>query len=1019
MRTSAVGFTPSFFRPLVSDEPEPSRPAGQEQEPLIYSSQKHGRLEEFIASTDFKEFRDEYKAVLKSIKAFVQDHANDLTPPLSDEIRNKVNNQFGALEKRLFDASGGGLDTPVAKEHMYGAGKRVFHEFAELLQDKGILLQNRMNAVLTLTGRLEFCFGGISSDLSDVTAILMACKYGLKGHAQQWKIKMLDELILQYVKATHHHRPGEEIHFVNAYYNYLADEMGVAQREDSYVRSYQGNIHQEQLEACRRHAHANLTPLRLAAYAADHYRSRIEEFLSNENIKKDEIDKDGFDKLKEMMKALIPEYGDVAQPVVVEPDPDTYQLAYSGRQQPVRGTRHFLKAFRKLGVIDYDKQSKVVLGQIEEGRIAMRDDLLYVKEQKRATPYELTASSLFKLAPEELLANMEKAEPEDMQARSAMLRMVIHHAYQAVTVEGDTGERLETWLRGFVEAMKERPSWPQGWTDPVILLAAFFGKASTLRDLLEAGGDKNAVDENGMTVLMLAVQERHVETVEVLLEKEANIEAKDAEGRTALMWAAETDHAGMAAALLEKKANIEAKDADGRTALMWAVGMGHAGVAEILLEKEANIEVKDPNGRTALLLASQLGHVGVVEALLKKEANKEAKDQHGSTPLVLAVAKGHTEVVEALLKAEADKEVTDQYGRAALLLASQLGHAGVAAALLEKGANIEAKDPNGRTALLLASQLGHAEVVATLLAKGANIEAKDPNGRTALVFAVENGHAGVVEALLKKGVDKKTKDRLLLRAAGRMAEGGDHVGVVEVLLKEGADMEAKNFYGCTPLLLAATVGHVGTVETLLEKGANIEAKDERVEFNVLMWAAIFGQTEAAKVLMQHGAGGNEALRAIAMKKSQVEIFVTPSLWGKVKTWVSGGDEAAIKAVTTLLQAGADGVTALLELAEQDAGSSLRFLIRAGADKARDAQGKTALMKAVEMTVSDNDSDSEKGKKVLKALLDAGADESIKDNEGRTAEEHAERAAGLENNKAFRVFLEVAASKKEGSWALWR
>ena len=59
----------------------------------------------------------------------------------------------------------------------------------------------------------------------------------------------------------------------------------------------------------------------------------------------------------------------------------------------------------------------------------------------------------------------------------------------------------------------------------------------------------------------------------------------------------------------------------------------------------------------------------------------------------------------------------------------------------------------------------------------------------------------------------------------RAAKTGD-LEEVRRLLRAGVDVNARNEYGYTALIVAASYGHPAVVEVLLEKGANGHAKDE-------------------------------------------------------------------------------------------------------------------------------------------------------------------------------------------------
>ena len=73
----------------------------------------------------------------------------------------------------------------------------VFHE-----KVKDRPLQRRMDAVVDLAIGAQVCSGGLLTALQKAIAKVNP-PLGLKEGAYQWKIKMMDALILQYVKAKH------------------------------------------------------------------------------------------------------------------------------------------------------------------------------------------------------------------------------------------------------------------------------------------------------------------------------------------------------------------------------------------------------------------------------------------------------------------------------------------------------------------------------------------------------------------------------------------------------------------------------------------------------------------------------------------------------------------------------------------------------------------------------------------------------------------------------------------------
>lgn len=142
---------------------------------------------------------------------------------------------------------------------------------------------------------------------------------------------------------------------------------------------------------------------------------------------------------------------------------------------------------------------------------------------------------------------------------------VVEHVHRLLKASEEAGESLEKWLCGFAPEIKKYWSAPRRftlplWANSVVILAAAFNKNSALRSLLEAGGNKNAEDENYKTALMLAAQGGSVEAVKVLINAKAKIDCKDKDGQTALMLAAINGHVETMKALIEASADKEAKN---------------------------------------------------------------------------------------------------------------------------------------------------------------------------------------------------------------------------------------------------------------------------------------------------------------------------------------------------------------------------------------------------------------------------------------------------------------------------
>jgi len=193
------------------------------------------------------------------------------------------------------------------------------------------------------------------------------------------------------------------------------------------------------------------------------------------------------------------------------------------------------------------------------------------------------------------------------------------------------------------------------------------------------------------------------------------------DGITALMIAAGNGHLEIVNALLTNGASVDIARWNGVTALMIAAGKGDLEIVEALLGKGASVNAACDDGETALYIAAQKGDLEIVEALLGKGASVDVARWDGKTALYIAAQKGHLEIVEALLGKGASVNATDRYGDTALMIAAENGYLEIVRALLANGASVDVAQ-RGVTALMIAAGKGHLEIVQALTAKGARLD---------------------------------------------------------------------------------------------------------------------------------------------------------------------------------------------------------------------------------------------------------------------------------------------------------
>ena len=164
----------------------------------------------------------------------------------------------------------------------------------------------------------------------------------------------------------------------------------------------------------------------------------------------------------------------------------------------------------------------------------------------------------------------------------------------------------------FWQAIIDLPHGPDGRTR--LMLVARRGKLARVEALIAWHADVNAVNKYGNTTLILASRYG--------LAKVAGVDAANNSGLTALVRASCNGHVEVVRALLAAGAGVDAAANDGWTALIHASDLGDLRSVRVLLAAGAGVDAADINGWTPLIHASESGQVKVVRALLAAGANK-------------------------------------------------------------------------------------------------------------------------------------------------------------------------------------------------------------------------------------------------------------------------------------------------------------------------------------------------------------------------------------------------------------
>lgn len=221
--------------------------------------------------------------------------------------------------------------------------------------------------------------------------------------------------------------------------------------------------------------------------------------------------------------------------------------------------------------------------------------------------------------------------------KTALINIVLNDGYEhTMTVSLDIG----SYVTGLVVVTV--PSSP-------LVKAAMDNDMAALKELLEAGADVNAMDENyNLSALMVAVAQGNLEIVQALLWAGAEVNARGSSGQTALMNVSERTSVEVVKALLAAGAEIDAQDDEGDTALIALAAMSNVEALKALLFAGASANTKNNKGETALIVAAGRDIIENVKALIDGGANVYERDEEGETVLTRARQNKNRQMIKLL-----------------------------------------------------------------------------------------------------------------------------------------------------------------------------------------------------------------------------------------------------------------------------------------------------------------------------------------------------------------------------------
>ncbi|CAL4111335.1 unnamed protein product [Meganyctiphanes norvegica] len=501
-----------------------------------------------------------------------------------------------------------------------------------------------------------------------------------------------------------------------------------------------------------------------------------------------------------------------------------------------------------------------------------------------------------------------------------------------------------------------------------------------VRKYLRDGGDPNARNHMGYTLLHVACMEGKEKVVDILL---------------------------------EEGASVNSCTIDQTTPLHRAASHGHKNVTEILLNKNAYINAQDKKGDTPLHMAAQGLQTAVTKLLLARKADKTREnlkkqiftDMVGQQ-MMAVIERDDTDTLLPWIEWGVSPNCRGAMNWSMLHHAAARGQLNCASIIIERKGDVNILDSNSATPLHTASFHGNIKLVKFLITSGANVNAQDQSGKTPLLSAVSGSSHESINVLLEKGGDPDIPDNeghhfthlvneFLVRAVTN-----SNVNQVHGVLRGRADPDVRDISGLPVLCYAAFKGSLMIADALLEYGADANIKDEAYGKTPLHWAAYWGQLFILKALLDRGASvkvkdkyGRTPLHEGAQEGHKDIVTVLSARFAPLNDQDNEGNTPLHLAakwgkctqVEQLLENGAmelqnnigllySDLSLIRAVRTGDKAAVISGLAWGGNSNTKDEKGCTLLHHAILKDMDD----------IVELLLKNGADVNIQDKHGRNA-----------------------------------
>ncbi len=593
--------------------------------------------------------------------------ALSLEDPAHDKTRLKLR-QFGDF---VAEGIGYGFQEDVRDQFMTKAHLN-FEQFCGLVQQANICPQTRQRAIRNLAEGVGACATGVAQHIQTAMQELQA----LTSVAQNFRHRLtlavehqIQDFLRQQQVCRH---PGNEIHYVAAFFNEVANQFGLPRRTDALMPR---DLAQPLLDACAWHV-IDANPVeRVITQMAEDYLSRLEEFQAQAN---------SFDLqtlaplLQNYRRDLKPQlhslFGPVDDAVLFHSSATSDEERYWLTSDITLVAASIARNLRDADVIAFSPT--YVIGVPGEGLKLKQvgENLFYVSDTRPGPTADLADRNIHQHQ------TLDRFVLEDRERGQSLLEQLDRMARSPSSASTAQAVQEDFWKKmraSLYREMKDAPGRQEAREILEQTLALLDSDAARLRFALEML-ERTTQDDPAEFVeiildqlhpgqlvqeetlcwdaLMLALQRGKTQFSMELIRQvnPAMLSRQDNEGYTLLMHALEWDQTPAAWLLVGSMSaqQLSLQEADGNMALTGALIKAQPGLAGAIIQKlnERQLNLQNANGYTALMLALIHGQPESAKDIIDKSGRTQLllRNQDGDTARAIALRCGETEIAQFL-----------------------------------------------------------------------------------------------------------------------------------------------------------------------------------------------------------------------------------------------------------------------------------------------------------------------------------------------------------------------------------